>query len=225
MNYLIIRKVRKLGRKIRDIKGNKYLSCANMHINLDILKSYGATSELINKGQHIYQEGSEARYYYQIVRGSVKLVITNKDGRELIQNIFNDGDSFGEPALFANSLYISSTCAITETEVLKLPKEKYFKLIDDHPDIARKILQCIAKRLYDRAGVTQLLINNTPEEKILGFFNKLKAEKTVQSCMMIPYTRQQIADFTGLRVETVIRTLAKLKEQKKVDIVDHKVYY
>ncbi|WP_369791989.1 helix-turn-helix domain-containing protein [Sediminibacterium sp. C3] len=41
----------------------------------------------------------------------------------------------------------------------------------------------------------------------------------------MPFTRQQLADFTGLRVETVIRTLSKLSERNKVKIIDHKLYY
>lgn len=217
--------MRNLSRKTRNLMGNWYFRTAKMQINLDILKAYGATTELFKRGQYVYLEGAEARYYYQVLSGSVKLVLANKYGKELIQNIFTDGESFGEPALFANCVYLSSICAITDTEVIKLPKEKYFKLIDDHPDIARETMRCMAKRLYDRACVTQLLINNTPEEKILGFFNKIKSDKSTESCMMIPYTRQQIADFTGLRVETVIRTLSRLKDQKKVDIIDHKVYY
>jgi CRP-like cAMP-binding protein len=45
-----------------------------------------------------------------------------------------------------------------------------------------------------------------------------------KSRFYIPFTRQQIADMTGLRVETVIRTVKKLKEDGKLEIEKHKIY-
>ena len=41
---------------------------------------------------------------------------------------------------------------------------------------------------------------------------------------LVPYTRQQIADMTGLRVETVIRTVSRLKEEGKISVIKHKIY-
>ena len=42
---------------------------------------------------------------------------------------------------------------------------------------------------------------------------------------LVPFTRQEIANFTGLRVETVIRVISKMKANKKIDIVNHKIYF
>ena len=49
-----------------------------------------------------------------------------------------------------------------------------------------------------------------------------EASDKLQFC--IPYTRQQIADMTGLRVETVIRTVKKLQREGKLEIRQHKIY-
>ena len=45
------------------------------------------------------------------------------------------------------------------------------------------------------------------------------------NAIIIPYTRQQIADITGLRVETVIRTIKRMKEMEKIKIINHKIYF
>jgi len=42
---------------------------------------------------------------------------------------------------------------------------------------------------------------------------------------LVPFTRQEIANFTGLRVETVIRAFSKMKAEKKIDIINHKIYF
>ncbi|MBK6785512.1 MAG: helix-turn-helix domain-containing protein [Saprospiraceae bacterium] len=52
-----------------------------------------------------------------------------------------------------------------------------------------------------------------------------KENNLTQQRALIPYTRQQIADFLGLRVETVIRTLIKMEQEKSVEIRKHKLYF
>lgn len=196
-----------------------------MNIDIDVLMNYGATIKTIKKGEFLYVEGDEARFYYQVKEGNIKVLNINHEGKELIQRIHEDGESFGEPSLFIDRAYISSAYAVVDTTIVKLHKEKYLKLIDDYPIVARSILKCFAKSLYDKATTTQILMSHTPEDKIIGFLKKIKTEKKSLSPFLVPYTRQQIADFTGLRVETVIRTLSRLNTQQKVEIVNHKVYY
>lgn len=196
-----------------------------MSIDIDVLMNYGATIKTIKKGEFLYVEGDEARFYYQVKEGNIKVLNMNNEGKELIQGIYIDGESFGEPSLFIDRTYISSAYAVVDTTIVKLHKEKYLKLIDDYPEVARLILKCFAKRLYDKATTTQILMSHTPEDKIIGFLKKIKSEEKSLSPCLVPYTRQQIADFTGLRVETVIRTLSRLNTQQKVEIVNHKVYY
>ena len=55
--------------------------------------------------------------------------------------------------------------------------------------------------------------------------NRIKENNLTQQRALIPYTRQQIADFLGLRVETVIRTLIKMEVEKSVEIRKHKLYF
>jgi CRP-like cAMP-binding protein len=98
-------------------------------------------------------------------------------------------------------------------------------VLDDYPAIAKAMLTIFAYRIYDKAATAQILISHTPEEKIAGFLKKIKEAAKAEGPYLIPYTRQQIADFTGLRVETVIRALIKLEKEKKLQIIHHKVYY
>ena len=63
--------------------------------------------------------------------------------------------------------------------------------------------------------------------RILRFFDYLKNDVhklTINSNFQIPYTRQQIADILGLRVETVIRSIKSLENKGEVKIISRKVY-
>ncbi len=71
------------------------------------------------------------------------------------------------------------------------------------------------------------LISQDPESKVEGILNylKLNSDYKSQYSYEVPLTRQQIANLTGLRVETVIRTVKKLENRKKIVIRNRKIYY
>lgn len=196
-----------------------------VNVDLDILFTYGASIQKVKKGEYIFQEGGNAHYYFQLVKGSIKMVSLNKQGRKIILGIFNGGDSFGEPPLFIDKTYPSSAVALEDSSVLKISKEKLNVLLVDYPDIAISLIQNLSNRIYQKSMSIQILGENNPEEKIIGLLDKIKEDEGAHKPIKIPYTRQQIANSTGLCVETVIRTLIKLKEEQVVDIKNHKVYY
>lgn len=196
-----------------------------MQIDYNILIAYGGFARKFEKGSIIFHEGCDPYFFYQVVEGEVKLYSSNAEGRELIQGIFKAGESFGEPPLMLGKKYPSTAQAVTASVIVKISLEKFSAILKDYPDIASRLLFCFAERIYNKSTAAQIWISQTPEEKIVHFLNKLK-EINKNGCRnLVPYTRQQIADCTGLRVETVIRTLVRMKKEDKVSIVDRKVYY
>lgn len=197
-----------------------------MFINTDILITWGGISKKYKKGEYIFHEDEQARYYYQIIEGSVKMFNTNVDGKEFTQAEFQKGCSFGEPPIFIDELYPSSAITTQDSVILKISKDNFFKVLAEYPELHMKIISLFAQRIFNKAITSKEIINNTPEMRIIAFLNSYKKkinqenEKTT-----IPYTRQNIANFTGLRVETVIRTLAKMKLCKTVEIIDRKLIY
>lgn len=197
-----------------------------MNIDNDILLTWGATIKKYNKGEIIFEEGNEARFFYQIMTGEVKMFNLNQDCREFTQGVFKEGNSFGEPPLFINEPYPASAITTKESVLIKLSKEQFLKILDEYPKLQRLFLNEFAKRIYIKSITARDNINNPPDLRILGLLNSLKnKDLSGMEKVLVPHTRQEIANLTGLRVETVIRTLKKLHAQKKVEIVKHKLYH
>ncbi len=191
----------------------------------DILIAWGGVAKKYRKNEIIFLEGDSPRYYYQIITGKVKL-FNNSDTKELTQGIFTDGDGFGEPPLFIDEVYPSTAITISETVIIRLLKENFLKLIDEYPDIQKKFLRIFSWRIYEKSRLARELINNSPEERIITFLRYYKKKiGTNDERLRIDFTRQEIANFTGLCVETVIRTLSRMNAKKKVAIIDKKLYY
>lgn len=195
-----------------------------MQIDLDLLFTWGAIAKEYKKAEVIFNENETANFYYQIADGNVRMFNSNDEGKEFTQGNFSKGDSFGEPPLFISEKYPSTAIACQECRIIKLGKDKFLNILEEYPAIQKQFLELICKRLHAKSKSTTAIINQKPEYRIMAF---LKANKKTECDKkeIVPFTRQEIANFTGLRVETVIRTFSKMRAQEKIDIVRHKIFY
>ena len=198
-----------------------------MQIDLDLLFTWGAVAKKYKKNDVIFYEDDKAMFYYQIIEGSVRMYNSNDEGKEFTQGIFINGNSFGEPPLFIDEVYPTTAIAAQNSIIIKLSKEKLMKILEDYSSVKLSFLELMAKRIYDKTMTTKQIINQKPEHRIKSFLENYKKQNQLCSSekLFIPLTRQQIADFTGLRVETVIRTLSEMNKANKVRIDKHKLYF
>ncbi len=203
----------------------KTVSC--MNIDPDLLYSYGAEDKHYKKGEVIYKEGDHALYYYQIIKGKIKQNNYNEEGKEFIQNILGGEQSFGDPMLFLEKFYVMNAIALTDVDLIRLPKNKFLELLENNPKISLEMNACLSQRLYFKAIMLQNMSSPSPLLRLKGLLDYLKSyhDDECNHCFHVELTRQQIANLTGLRVETVIRTLKKMEKQGLIRIENRKILY
>jgi CRP-like cAMP-binding protein len=180
----------------------------------------------VQKDEYIFLEDESASFYFQVIRGTVKMSSYSENGQEFIQGIFKAGQSFGEPPLFGDFSYPNNAVATEKSEICRLPKETFFELLKENYDIQWKFNALLSNRLRYKSILLKEISSYWPDHVIMTLLKYLRdnsAEKE-NSQFYVPFTRQQIADMTGLRVETVIRTVKKLQKDGKLEIRQHKIY-
>jgi len=188
-------------------------------ISIELLRKYGAVEKRITKGQVLFKEGDKAVFYYQILEGVVKMNNYNEEGREIIQGIFRDGQSFGEPAIFGNFSFPAFAEAVEDSRLICLNTDYLTTLLKENFEVHQHLLEVLSKRLRYKAILSKEIKGYDAEHRIMALLNYLKSEAKVEELFLVNITRQTIADLTGLRVETVIRAIKKLEELKKVTII------
>lgn len=198
-----------------------------MKIDEQLLKSYGAEIKTYKEKELIFREDDSPNFYYQIIEGIVKVNNFNDDGKEFIHNILGKGQSFGDANLFIEKKYTVNAFAIKATTLIVLPKKKFINLVEEHPKISLEINACLSLRLYFKMKMMHDMVSQQPSARILGLFNYLRSYTDCedQHSFNVQLTRQQIADLTGLRVETIIRTIKKMEKENLLKIEDRKIYY
>ncbi|MCU7613502.1 Crp/Fnr family transcriptional regulator [Chryseobacterium sp. GMJ5] len=198
-----------------------------MLIDIDLLISYGAVIDETPSIETIFEEGETPKYYYQIVDGRVKLNHVDEDGKELIQSILTTGQSVCELLLFIDEKYPVNAVTLSETKLLRIPKINFFRLINENPDISQDINKFLSERLYQKFIMMQNNASLNPEVRLTGILKYFKSFSNDQSAFSfeVLLTRKQLASITGLRIETVIRTIKKMEAQNIVEIENRKIFY
>lgn len=195
-------------------------------IDEDLLLTWGATYKKVSKDEIIFHEGSTGFYYHQLIKGKVKWYNIDEEGKEFLQCLIGEGESFGELPLLDDGPYVSSAAAVEDSILLRLRKEIFLQLLRGNPQIHFRFTRLMTERLRSKFIFLKELTHTDPERKIITVLNHYKEniEIACNGKIKIDLTRQQIANMTGLRVETVIRTIRSLHENGQLIIEKGKVF-
>lgn len=195
-------------------------------IKKNIGLQYGASVLSLKKDEILFHEGDAANFFYQVEEGAIKMVTYSLDGKEFIQGLFYQGDSFGEPPLFCNFHYPGSATTLIDTKILRIPKDRFFDLLKDHFEIHVELDRILCERLKYKNMILSEISFYDPEHRIISLLGYLKSKSPSPDMLFqVPLTRQQLADMSGMRVETVIRTIKRMEETGKLQLQDHKIFF
>ncbi len=195
-------------------------------IPVQLLEKFKARLVNVTKGQVSFDDGDQAPDFFQVEKGQIKMYIINPDGQEFTQGIFQPGESFGEPALLGGFPYPSGAQALEDGKVWRLPRPEFLQLLKENFDIHLKLDQVLCKRLQYKSMILTEVSSYDPEHRlttVLKYFKSKMRSKNGEDRLVIPFTRQQLADMTGLRVETVIRAVKKMEREGKLKLQGHKI--
>lgn len=192
-------------------------------IEVEILEQFGATQKSLAKGEILFDEGEPAQFYYQILHGEMRMVNRIEDGTEFLQGIFQAGQSLGEPPLFGAFPYPASAVASQPTVLLRLAYPALLELLRQNFDIHQRLFATLAKRLEYKSMQAREMSSYPAAHQLLTLLDYFKRQAGSPPSYLVTLTRQELADLTGLRVETVIRTVKQLELEGKLALRDGKI--
>ncbi len=143
-----------------------------------------------------------------VIHGMVRSCSTFSDGRRFIGAFHAAGDMFG---LERNPAYLTSAEAICETAVVIYPSPDWFTIVRAQDSLSRQIFGALMLSTDHAREHARLLGRLRAIEKISLFLLECHERSNQGSLVTLEMTRQDIADYLGLTVETVSRCLGQLK--------------
>jgi CRP/FNR family nitrogen fixation transcriptional regulator len=183
------------------------------HALIGSIEMMGASMTFRRNGE-IYGEGEPADYVYKIVSGTVRTSKVLADGRRQIGAFHLAGDVFG---LEVGEEHGFSAEAITESKVLVIKRSALVVLAARESAVARELWTLTGRELA-RVQEHILLLVKTAQERVAGFLLEMAARRPAGDTVELPMSRQDIADYLGLTIETVSRTLTSLENNATIEL-------
>jgi CRP/FNR family transcriptional regulator len=167
--------------------------------------------ECLQPGQSIFFEGDEAKHVFEVAEGALRIFRIISDGRRVITGFVFEGDLLGV-SLKGNYLY--SAEAIVGTKIRRLTRRNFEAAVQESEELRPQLFERVCDEMAAAQDQMVLLSCKSAEERLCTFLLKhlrrAAAKNGVQSMVALPMTRQDMADYLGLTIETVSRTITKL---------------
>ena len=177
------------------------------------IEMMGATMPFARNAE-IYGENEPADYLYKIVSGAVRTYKVLNDGRRQIGSFYLPGDIFG---LEVGDEHSFSAEAVVDCKVLVIKRSALVSLAGRDTEVARQLWTMAAAELQ-RAQDHVMLLIKTAQERVAGFLMEMSARNGGAGEVDLPMSRQDIADYLGLTIETVSRTLTQLENSGAIAV-------
>jgi CRP/FNR family nitrogen fixation transcriptional regulator len=164
------------------------------------------------RNTEIYGESEPADYFYKVVSGTVRTYKIFGDGRRQIDGFYFPGDMFG---LESGETHQFSAETIENCVVLLVRRSALVALAQRDGDIARQLWSFTTSELRRVRAHTLLLIKSA-EERVACFLLEMARRLSSADAVQLPMSRQDIADYLGLTIETISRTLTHLEAKAAI---------
>ena len=165
------------------------------------------------KDVEIYGENEPADYVYKVLSGTVRVYNILQDGRRQIEAFYFPGDVFG---VELGACHASSAEAVVPSTIAVVRRSTLLSNAAKDPGVSNKLWAHTAREL-EQARRHAMLLVKTAQERVasflIGISNRLSGD-----AVELPMSRQDIADYLGLTIETVSRTLTQFQQNSAIEL-------
>ena len=165
--------------------------------------------------EEIFGEGEPATYVYKVLSGAVRTCRILRDGRRQIDEFHFAGGYFG---IEAGAEHRTSAEAITDSTVLLVRRVGVGELAAQDSDLARQLFRLTVEGLQRTQDHVVLLGRKSASERVASLLLDLSQRAGQPRILEVPMSRQDMADYLGLTIETVSRTLTQLQADGLIEI-------
>jgi len=166
------------------------------------------------RNETIFSEGEPAECIYKIESGCVRTYAMLKNGERQLLAFHVPGDCFG---LEDRDLRTMSAEATTDSAILVVKRKALMTRNGDAASMMRYLLDLTAEELRRTQRHNKLLLKGA-QERVIGFLLEMKERRGVETEIALHMTRRDIADYLGLTIETVSRTLSRLESEAAISL-------
>ncbi|HET9123142.1 MAG TPA: fumarate/nitrate reduction transcriptional regulator Fnr [Acidiferrobacteraceae bacterium] len=166
--------------------------------------------------QHLFRAGTPLEFLYAIRAGTYKVYAISADGTETVQGFYVGGEILGMDAI-SSGRYLSNAVALEDGEVCEIPFSRLEDLVREIPQLQRQLHRLLSQEIVEDRQMMQLLATLHADQRVTAFLLNLSLRRArlgfSPTELHLKMSREDIAHFLGLTLETVSRALGRLQNE------------
>ena len=189
--------------------------------DLDALESLIKPRRPVQRNEHLYRAGDRLTSIYAVRSGSIKTYSLTNDGREQITGFHLPGELLGLDAINDNA-HPCSAKALETSSVCELPFEQLESLAMRIPGLQHQLFRIMSRELKSDEQFMTLLGKKNADERLASFLvglsNRFQERGYSATEFNLSMSRNDIANYLGLAVETVSRLFSRLQGEGIIEV-------
>jgi CRP/FNR family transcriptional regulator len=158
-------------------------------------------------GKAIFREGDPAGQIFDVVEGVLRVCGVLADGRRAIVGFVYPGDVLG---ISVQSRYLFTAETVTNVKIRRFSRERFISLVNESPVLRPQLFALLCDEMCAAQDQMMLLGRKSAEERVVSFLLAIHRKSAVGNDIALPMGRLDMADYLGLTIETVSRTMTSL---------------
>ena len=174
---------------------------------IEHLGSYMKTRK-VTRGTTIFAKGDPGTGLMGVLAGTVKVSVASADGKDIVLNLFHEGEVFGEIALLDGRPRTADATAMSECELVVIERRDFVPFLSDHPDVMLKFIEILCSRLRRTSEQVQdITFLNLPTRLAKTLLQLTAAEDGSATTRKAAVTQREISQMIGISRESTNKQL------------------
>ena len=174
---------------------------------IEHLGSYMKTRRVV-RGTTIFAKGDPGTGLMGVLAGTVKVSVASADGKDIVLNLFHEGEVFGEIALLDGRPRTADATAMSDCELVVIERRDFVPFLSDHPDVMLKFIEILCSRLRRTSEQVQdITFLNLPTRLAKTLLQLTAADDGSAAARKAAVTQREISQMIGISRESTNKQL------------------
>jgi CRP/FNR family cyclic AMP-dependent transcriptional regulator len=174
---------------------------------IEHLGSYMKTRR-VARGATIFAKGDPGTGLMGVLSGNVKISVASADGKDIVLNIFHEGEIFGEIALLDGRPRTADATAMSACELVVIERRDFVPFLSGHPDVTLKFIEILCSRLRRTSEQVQdVTFLNLPTRLAKALLALTSGEAGSTPSRKVAITQRELSQIIGRSRESTNKQL------------------
>lgn len=178
----------------------------------------------IPRNQAVVHAGDRTDFVYFVLTGSLKVTVSDEDGREVILSILGQGELFGEMGMFGEQPRSATVLAVVPSDLVQISKQDFRRIMEENFDIAWRIMANLAERLRNADRKIESLALMDVYGRVARLLLDMSEDVGGEVVVTRKISKQDIAKMIGASREMVSRVMKDLGLQGLIEETDRGIF-